>query len=447
METRDFLSHILGLFTAEELKALGKEIDLKGMFKMTKGDLVKAIMTQIPEETISRFLNGEGKKKIQETIKNAFILLGGGSIAAERLASIKFQADVIVAKFDGMRWTTQCSSKIAQAGAPAFDHACTCKVAETGAFCIHFWVVLLQLLAEGKLSITAIGPFADLAGAVIESNLKSVKPRASPAPKVIGDINSKPLDQLLQAWTMEGRYERALDELGRGDSPTLITPPKQTKPAKTIKVAKPAGASATKKEGDAGVARPERKAKKPPAEPYHVEVKFATNEPGPPAKILATLVKVTAAKKEALPFHILLDEEDRVVAHDGCKDFEIRLRRKQLLCKHLLQVFLNIDEGVARRLLGNLDAFEFTSIMPSQKDAPLTLPEAVMKLKPDVRVGDDDTLKGKILDYLLANEAFPEKLSVDAITKELGAAAVALLPVMVAENMIEEVSPGRYKPK
>jgi len=447
METRDFLPRILGLFTAEELKALGKEIEIKGMSKLSKGDLIKAIMTQIPEEAISRLVNGKGKKKVQETIKNAFILLGGGSIATERIASIKIQGDDIVVKVDGMQWTTLCTSKIARAGAPDFDHTCTCKAAETGAFCIHFWAALLQLMAEGKLSITAIGPLADLAGAIIESNLKNVKPRASLSSKVPGDFGSKPLDQLLQARTMEGRYKRAIEELSKGGTLKPEKPSKQSKIEKPIKAAKPAGKSVAKKESDAGTAKPGQKAKKPPAEPYRVEIKFVKNEPGPPAKILATLVKVTEAGRKVLPIHVLIDEADRLLAHDGCMDFEMRLRRKQLLCKHLLQVFLNIDEHVARRLLWNLDAFEFASIIPSQKDAPLTLPEAVMKLKPDVRVGDDDTLKGKILDYLLVNEGFPEKLRVDAIKKELGEMAVALLPVMVAESIIEEFPPGHYKPK
>jgi len=41
METRDFLPRILGLFTAEELKALGKEIEIKGMSKLSKGDLIR----------------------------------------------------------------------------------------------------------------------------------------------------------------------------------------------------------------------------------------------------------------------------------------------------------------------------------------------------------------------------------------------------------------------
>jgi hypothetical protein len=447
MEMRDILARILGLFTAEELKALGKEIDIKGMSKMTKGDLIKAIIIQTPEEGVPRLVNGEGKKKIQETVKNAFALLGGASIATERVGSIKIQDDDVTAKFDGMRWATQCTAKISLAGAPDFDHTCTCKASEAGAMCIHFWAILMQLLAEGKLKIAAIGPFAELVGETIEAGLKNVHPKAATPSQASGDTSSKPLDQLLQNWTIEGRYERALEELGRGGASKPDIPEKPEKPAKPVKIAKPAKPAAAKQEGDAGAEKPARKAKKAPAAPYHVELKFSKNEPGPPAKIIATLVKVTPEGKQPLPFHILVDEATQVVAHDGCMDFDMRLRRKQLFCKHLLQVFLSIDEQVARRLLGNMSSFDFTNIVPSQKDAPLTLSEAIQRLKPDVRVADNDALKGAIMDYLFANEGSPEKLGVDAIKANAGDGADALLQVMVAEGMIEEFSPGHYKPK
>jgi hypothetical protein len=447
METREVLSRIIGLFTAEELKALGKQIDLKGISKMNKGDLIKAIITQTPEEAMGRLVSGEGKRKIQETIKNALALLGGASIATERLGSIKIQGDDVVAKFDGMRWTTQCSMRISHAGVPEFDHVCTCKASESGALCVHFWATLLRLLSEEMLPIAAIGPFVELAGDAIESGLKSVKPKVSRPIQDSGDARSKPIDQLLQSWTIEGRYERSLDELGRGGSPKVEKPAKPEKPAKAVKSVKPAKTPAALQEGDVGAAKPPRKAKKPPAEPYHIEVRFSKHELGPPAKIVATLVKVTGEGKETLPFHILIDEARQVVAHDGCMDFDMRLRRKQLLCKHLLQVFVSIDEQVARRLLGNLGKFEFTNIIPSQKDAPLTLPDAIQRLKPDVRVADNDALKGAIMNYLLANEGSPDKLGIDAIKANAGDGAAAMLPTMVAEGMLEEFSPGHFRPK
>ncbi len=453
METRDILSRIIGLFTAEELKALGKQIDLKGMSKMNKGDLINAIMTQTSEEAMKKLVSDEGKNKIQETIKNAVILLGGGSIATERLGSIKIQGNDAVAKFDGMRWTTECSTKISHAGAPEFDHSCTCKVSEAGALCIHFWATLLQLLKDEKLSIATLGSFAELAGGIIESGLKSVKPRLSRPLQGLGDAGSKPISQLLQSWTIEGRYDRALEELGRVERAKPEKPIKPAKAAKPEKPAKPAKAAKPEKPAKpAKAAKPEKPAKparaaRSPAEPYHVEVKFSKKEAGPPARIFAMLVRVTVAGKVPLPFHILIDEARQVVAHDGCMDFDMRLRRKQLLCKHLLQVFLNIDERVARRLLVNLGSFEFTSVVPSQKDAPLTLSDAIKRLEPDERVGDGDSLKGAIMDYLFANESSLDKLGVDAIKEKLGDAAIVLLPVMAAEGMIKEFSPGHYKPK
>ncbi len=447
METREVLSRIIGLFTADELKVLGKQIDLKGMSKLNKGELIKAIITQTPEEAMGRLVSGEGKKKVQETIKNAFALLGGVSIATERLGSIKIQGDDVIARFDGMRWTTQCSTKIAHAGAPEFDHACTCKAAESGALCVHFWAALMQLMAEERLPIAAIGPFVEIAGDTIESGLKSIKSKISRLSQDSGDAGNKPFDQLLKTWTIEGRYEHALEELGRGESPKPEKPVKPAKPAKPAKAPKPAKLPAAQQEDDAGAAKPPRKAKKAPAEPYHVEVKFVKQELGPPARILATLSKVTGEGKVTLPFHMLVDEAERLVAHDGCMDFDMRLRRKQLLCKHLLQVFVSMDEQVARRILGNLGKFEFTNIIPRQKDAPLTLPEAIQRLKPDVRIADNDALKGAIMDYLLANEDSPDKLGTDAIKANVGNGASALLPTMVAEGMIEEFSPGHFRPK
>ncbi|MBN2150970.1 MAG: SWIM zinc finger family protein [Candidatus Lokiarchaeota archaeon] len=453
MEKRDVLSRILGLFTADELKALGKQIDLKGMSKLTKGELIKAVLTQAPEEAMTRLVSTEGKKKVQGTIKNAFALLGGAAIATERLVSIKIEGGDVVARFDGMRWTTTCSARIPRAGEVDFDHSCSCKASESGAACVHLWAILLRLLADQRLSIPSLGPFAELAGETIESGLKGIKAKVHGPIKSPVDTSSKPLGQLLQSFTIQGRYERALDELGRGAQPKpqkpakpskATAPEKPAKPAKAARPAKPADASKPAK--PAKPAKPQRSAK-PPAEPFHIQVKLWRHEAGPPAVIIATLTRVSESGRVPLPFHVLIDEARQLVAHDGCKDFDIRLRRKQLLCKHLLQVFLSIDELVARRLLANLHAFEFTSVVPIQKEAPLTLPEAIKRLKPDVRVGDDDSLKGEIMEYLLANEDSPDKLGVDAIKKELGDKAATLLPVMAAEGTIEETTPGHYAPK
>ncbi|NMC04356.1 MAG: hypothetical protein GYA24_04050, partial [Candidatus Lokiarchaeota archaeon] len=60
MEPRDVLARIMGLFSAEELRGIAKQVDVKGSSKLTKGELIKAIVGTSPSDMIGQLVEGEG---------------------------------------------------------------------------------------------------------------------------------------------------------------------------------------------------------------------------------------------------------------------------------------------------------------------------------------------------------------------------------------------------
>lgn len=496
MEPRDVLARIMGLFSAEELRGIAKQVDVKGSSKLTKGELIKAIVGTSPSDMIGQLVEGEGKRKIQETIKGAFSMIEGVSVSGEHLDRVTIDADRVDATFDGIRWSTRCTGTISRSADPEWEFSCTCKVAEAGSLCIHYWVVAMHLLIDSKLSASNFIPFSEMASDIIDAGVKRASARKTRARAPRVDVKGKSLPELLQAWTDAGRYDRALEELGKGVHPTPEGRSRVTKPAKPSKLAEhatspipeqstspgkpetPAKQGTRPRAGRAGIepegatsglvtspaaekkpaaprvkkARESKEGKppkenKPLAEPYRVQVDFLEAKPGPPARYHAIVSKLTSAGKVRLPFHMLVDEGEKVIAHDGCMDFDMRLRKKQLLCKHLLQTFMGMEEHVATRILAQLGTFEFRSVVPRTRQTQLELPASVRSMQPDVHVADEDALKERIMDYLFANEHDPEKLSIDAIVANIGSGAKKVLDVLLTEHMVDEFKPNHFTAK
>nr|MDO8110054.1 hypothetical protein [Candidatus Sigynarchaeota archaeon] len=422
MNIRETFGKILGLYSGDELKALCKQWGLKGFSKYNKADLVNFISVQTSEETIPAFLDGEGKKKVQEIVKNAYALLDNISVSREKLGTIDVEGDKIVVTFDGLQWKTEFSASIPKIGEPGFEFACDCKAADSGALCIHFWTAIVHLLAQGTIKMDSIGPFSSIAGDTIEAGVKKLAARGSAVNAPV-DTSGKTLHEFLQARTQGSRFENALVELG------LATPTEPKKKAKK-----------TKSEQE-----PQGNEKK--EEPRLVEVHFTEKILGPPARLLASWYRLEADGKRESSLRALIDEKQKVIAHEGCQDFAFRLAKQKQLCKHLIQLLVSIEEPVARRLLGELDRFRYTSEMTGVKQAEKSISKEVMETKPTVTMADQESLKNLVMDYLLGHEGDEEQLSVDAIGAALGKNVVDILPVLKAEGMVTEYKTGYYKVK
>ena len=98
-------------------------------------------------------------------------------------------------------------------------------------------------------------------------------------------------------------------------------------------------------------------------------------------------------------------------------------------------------------VLSRINAFRFSSELPAARGARKEIGKDVLETKPSVTMADRESLKSAILDYLLAHEDDENALSIDAIQANLGDEVNAILPVLVAEGMITEQEPGKYKIK
>src|SRR5271157_469356 len=437
LENRDVFGKILALFSADELKGLCKEQGFKGFSKYNKADLVNFVSTQMNEEQVPEFLNGMGKKKLHEIIENATSLLCGKSVAGERLELINIEGDSITATYKGLKWQTEFSACVATISTPRFEFSCDCKAADAGGMCIHFWAAMIELMGKEKLDSSALEPFDELTGSILTDCIKQAADRQVEAPIVEEDTTGMTLAELIHAKTQGNRYSTALVELGKEAPPPVVKKPSRSKKTKK-----------SNEDDEAGGAEPVTAVSfSNKAEPHHVELVFSEKQAGPPAKIVVGWLKHEEGTTRESSLRVLIDEGQKLIAHEGCQDYTMRLARQKLLCKHVIQVLVSIDEAIARRLLANIDGFRFTSELPSSMAVKKEVAKEVMETKPTITMADRESLKSAILDYLLAHEADDYALSIEAIQVNLGSDVNEILPVLVAEGMIVENEPGRYKIK
>ena len=437
MYDRDILGKVLGLFSVDELKDLCKQQGLKGFSKYKKAELVNFISTQTSEEQVPEFMDGAGKAKVVETIGNAAALLGGASVAGERIERIDFDGDRITGNYKGLQWQTEFSARVATIVAPGFEFSCDCKVSEAGGMCLHFWAAILDLIRQGKLDSAALGAFEAIAGPTVNASTKNIAIREDHAPVSEEDTSGKTLADLIQDKTQGNRYTTALVELGK-----QAPPPVEKKPARSKKAKKASTGAETSDAEPAAAARSTKK-----AEPHNVELVFSEKQANPSAKFVVGWLKHEEGETRESSLRVLIDEGQRLLAHEGCQDYTIRMARQKLLCKHVIQVLVSIDETIARRLLANLDGFRFTSELPTSMVTKKEVAKEVLETKPSVTMADMESLKSAILDYLLAHEGDEDARSIDSIQASLGSDVNDILPVLVAEGMIVEYEQGKYKVK
>jgi hypothetical protein len=442
MGNRETFTKILALFSADELKSLCKQWELKGYSKYNKAELVNFISVQTTEEAVPAFLKGDGTRKLEEIVGNATGMLGGAMIAGEKLGTLAVDQGRVDASFDGLKWKTDFSARLESIGDPAYEFSCNCKVADAGGLCIHYWAAMIHVIASGSISIEKLGPFVGLAGPAMAKSLKSaaVKP-ATPA--TIPDTSGKTIADLLQERTQGDRYHKALVELGLA-TPAEPTPKAKPKPKKASKtdVVSEEGAGAREVENTAAKKSPSKK-----DEVQRVDMWFIEKELGPPARLVTGLIKHEEGGTRESSIRVLIDEKQKLIAHEGCMDYQMRLAKQKLLCKHLIQVFASINEVTARRLLSQVESFRFNTELPRVKPVARQLDKAIIDSTPADTLADQDAMKGKIMDYLIEHEDDVNARSLQVLRQVFGDVVIVVLPVLVAEGIITESPPGRYAAK
>lgn len=428
---------LLALFSADELKSLCKEQGLKSYSKYKKAELVNFVSTQMTEEQVPSFIDGSGKKKLQEIIDNAMALLGGASVAGERLEQIDVTDERVTASYKGLKWQTEFSARLSSIKEPSFDFSCDCKVAEAGGMCIHFWAAIVELTRQGKIDNAALGSFDALVGPAVNAGMRNIGERKQEESIPEKDTAGKTIAELLQDKTQGNRYSNALVELGMQEPS-----PVEKKTSRSRKGKKSSGEESAQEVGPS--VKPSFSKE---SDAHRVKLVFSEQVSGVPARFVVGWNKLEGEDTRESSLRVLIDEEKGVIAHEGCMDFTMRMAKQKLLCKHVIQVLVSIDEQVARRILAKLNMFRFSSELPAVKAAKRELGKDVLETKPTVTMADRESLKSAILDYLLAHEADEDALSIEAIQVNFSSDVNEILPVLVAEGMIVENKPGRYKIK
>ncbi len=419
---------IAGLLNVEELKALCKSWGIKGFSGLKKMDLISLVRTSRSDEELADFISKDGLSKLKAVISQSVELLNGGSVAGEKLDEItsKGESDV-EATFTGLRWTTRFSATAGDLNNGLYS--CDCKASEAGGACVHFWVAILHVL-RARMTPTGtgdevVGLVRDLLPAYVARVEAPAVPPAGEPPMATG----KPLHELLGGLTEGGRLDTALVELG------LKAPaPKKARKAK----------DAPPVEDESPVDRPK----------VAVVLSFPVLRTTRPARIEVEFSRFEEDGSEmATNLRVLIDEASSTIAHEGCKDFDMRMARQKKLCKHLIQTFLSLgkDESLARHLLGKLQAFSFLRSIP-ESGATRKLSSEMLSTRPVVTVADQDVLKEKIMAYLVEHQGDAAALSTTAIELELGSGdgtggVADTLAVMVNENTIEKTKGGWFKVK
>ena len=356
------------------------------------------------------FLAGPGKKRLVDVLGKAGSLLRGEKAANETLASITVDdGESIEAHFSGLRWKTVFFATIPGIMGKDHEFSCECRESNDGGLCIHFWVAVLFTVASEKVSGSPAG-LDSFAGDVVKEAAATV-PQEALDTFLPRNLPEGPLDTVLATMTMGKRLETARQELGiEGDDQS---------PSK-----KKRGKASTKK-----------------VEPVSIEWKRF--DAGPPAIIEPRFFRGEGDEKRESSLHVLIDEESKLLVHQNCKDFEIRMMRDKKLCKHLIATFLSIDESVARRILSNLQGFTFRSFAEPARPTTSELAASIIEEEPDVSMDDGVGLKDEVLTWLLDRGT----AVMDEITSSFGSRAAKLVKVMVGEGIIEEISPDTFSPK
>ncbi|MFX0101544.1 MAG: hypothetical protein ACFFCS_18355 [Candidatus Hodarchaeota archaeon] len=411
MELAEKYKKIASLMPAADLKQYCKDTGLRGYSKFNKAGLVDFIATSKSEEELKEFIETTGKKKLESTLKDADRLLNRAPVSGETLTSLNTSGSKVTASFKGMNWNTEFSANVNKIGEPSFEFSCDCRISDSGGLCVHYWTVVLNLISRGQVKPGILGDFEDIVKKRVKAITGKLKEQELEDVSAIAeDLSGLSLDEILKSKTMGTRFNKARAELG------LVTP----KSTKKI---------------------PEPKKEK------IVDVKFPINKLDDPANIVAKFYKLEEGNWRQSSLALLIDEEKKILSHENCMDFQMRMAREKKLCKHIIQAFLLLEEKVSRRILNDINGYRFQTTIPESAHVGAGLSSEVLETKPDIQLEDQEGLKNQLLEFLLENEDDETKISVDNLKIRFGDDSENILKIMEKEGMILEFKHGHYKPK
>ncbi len=144
MQDSEFIDLILHAFPLDDLKNLCRENNLKGFSRFKKAELVPFIKTSLAEEELSKILSAQGQLVLEKTIDLAVAIATGKEIR-EKLREITDIAGNISLDFKGLQWTQATTVKDPPRGDALPTWTCTCRTAQDGGICTHFYIAAVSL--------------------------------------------------------------------------------------------------------------------------------------------------------------------------------------------------------------------------------------------------------------------------------------------------------------
>ncbi|MHA1891796.1 MAG: Rho termination factor N-terminal domain-containing protein [Promethearchaeota archaeon] len=427
MINKDLLHKLLALETLQDLKATCKAKGLKGYSKYKKADLISFIIKSLSEEELQTFIKKEAGNIVRTALNSAMKFLEKKNVGGETLSLIKTDSSGVKARFQGMKWETTCTAKVEEICAPTFDYSCTCNNASSGALCIHYWTLVLFLLGKNKINKGCLG----ILGKIIDSFYSKNKSRISEATFKLEKEESKKkkssekksrksenIDDLMKASTIGKRYETAAAELGL--------------PALTA--------------GDDGKKTGKESTKKKTSS-KHVEIQFIEKQFHPSIRLNVKFFKIEKGIRRLSSLKLLIDEEKKILAHENCRDFQIRMLNIKKACKHVLQVLMSLnDDNVARKILENLKEYRFLTRLPEYAREKENLPEELLNHEKERTTpgGNIHTIKDEILTFIQENGP-EEGIDERTIKEKLGKKIDKVLKELIEEKVIWKTPGGLIK--
>ena len=386
-----------------ELKKKCKIWGIRGYSKYNKADLIEFIISQRSDEEMRKFMETEGTEKLLEVFKDALDLMDGKSVSGEKFSYIESNEGKYTMAFDGMNWNTVTHVVPEKICAPDFEYNCECRNFNAGGLCIHYWFFVLYGLVTEIISKECLGQF----GTLLDSNLKNIIKRGKDLQEKLDAAEvdeSAPMDELLENKTKGTRFKKAKEELGLVEGKEKV-----------------------------------------------VEVEFPQLLKKPALKLRAEFFRLDDGKKNKTSLNVFIDEKNKKIAHEGCPDFQFRMMRNKQFCKHLIQVFLLLDEDIAKPIVARVAKYDFSLQIPTKKIQKAEVGENVKTVDVEVSLEDLDELKETVIEYLFEHsdtlDDDKKDLSLSVIQKEFGKNVKSVLDVLVSEGMVEEFKDGFYKIK
>ncbi|OLS13911.1 MAG: hypothetical protein RBG13Loki_2460 [Promethearchaeota archaeon CR_4] len=144
MQGSEFPELILHAFSLDDLKKLCREHNLKGYSRFKKAELVPFLKTSLAEEELEKILSIQGQQVLEKTVDLAVAIATGKEIR-EKLREITDTDGLITLDFKGLQWTQTTTIKDPSEGDVLPLWKCTCRTAQDGGICTHFYIGAISL--------------------------------------------------------------------------------------------------------------------------------------------------------------------------------------------------------------------------------------------------------------------------------------------------------------